>query len=136
FLPNDISQQLKDRGFDGVVAVQADQSHRETEFLVELASVYKLIKGVVGWVDLRSPEIETYLKRFGQYDVIKGFRHIIEGEEESEFLVRDEVMGGIEALTATDFAYDLLIRPRHSKSTLGCVAVNPNQRFMLHHMGK
>lgn len=136
FLPNDISQQLKDRGFDGVVAVQADQSHQETEFLVELASVYKLIKGVVGWVDLRSPEIETYLKHFGQYDVIKGFRHIIEGEEDSEFLVRDEFLRGIEALTANNFTYDLLIRPRHFMSTLACVAMNPNQKFMLDHIAK
>lgn len=136
FLPNDISQVLKDRGFDGVVAVQADQSHHETEFLVELASVYKVIKAVVGWVDLCSPQIETYLAHFQQHEVIKGFRHIIEGEEDPDFLIRDEFLRGIAALTKYGYTYDLLIRPRHFRSTLECVKTNPKQNFMLDHIAK
>lgn len=136
FLPNDISQTLKDKGFDGVVAVQADQSHQETEFLVELANVYKVIKGVVGWVDLRAAEIETDLEHFSQYEVVKGFRHIIEGEEDADFLIRDEFQRGIEALSKHGFTYDLLIRPQHFDSTLACVQANPTQKFMLDHIAK
>jgi len=136
FLPNDIGQILKDNAFDGVVAVQADQSHRETEFLVELAQVYKLIKGVVGWVDLRSELIEEYLHHFSKFPIIKGFRHIVEAEVEGNFLIRDDFQRGIEALTKFNYTYDLLIRPRHYASTLLCVQNNPNQKFMLDHIAK
>lgn len=136
FLPNDISQTLKDNSFDGIVAVQADQSHEETMFLVELAQVYKVIKGVVGWVDLRSPQIKDFITEFKKYDVIKGFRHIIEGEDDPDFLIREDFQRGLDALTAFNYTYDLLIRPKHYASTLICVESNPNQKFMLDHIAK
>lgn len=136
FLPNDISKNLKDNGIDGVVAVQADQSHRETEFLAELANVYKMIKGVVGWVDLRSERIEEQLLNFSRFPIVKGFRHIIEGESDSDFLIQPEFQRGIKALTTYNYTYDLLIRPQHYSSTLQCVTNNPQQQFMLDHMAK
>lgn len=136
FLPNDISGTLKELGFDGVVAVQADQSHRETEFLLELAQVYKLIKGIVGWVDLRSERVEEYLENFSKHELIKGFRHVVEGEDDPDFLNRDEFLRGIAALTKYGYTYDLLLRPRHYQSSLACVAVNPNQAFVLDHIAK
>lgn len=136
FLPNDIAQTLKNNGIDGVIAVQADQSHRETEFLVELSDVYKVIKGVIGWVDLCSDEITSHLQHFRQYPVIKGFRHVIEAESDGDFLIRDNFQQGIQALTAHGYTYDLLIRPRHFESTLACVSANPEQKFMLDHIAK
>ena len=136
FLPNDISQTLKNNSIDGVVAVQADQSHRETEFLVELAGIYKVIKGVVGWVDLQSEQIYEHLAHFSKYSIIKGFRHIIEAEQEGNFILRDEFQRGLEALTKYNYTYDLLIRPRHYGSTLACVQHNANQKFMLDHIAK
>lgn len=136
FLPNDIAQTLKNNNIDGVVAVQADQSYQETRFLVELAGVYKMIKAVVGWVDLRSPRIYEYLADFSQHDVIKGFRHVVEAEPDANFLSTDEFLNGIFALTKYNYTYDLLIRPRHYQSTLACVRNNPQQRFMLDHIAK
>lgn len=136
FLPNDIGQILKDNNFDGVVAVQADQSHQETDFLVELSGVYKLIKAVVGWVDLRSEAIDEHLAHFKRSPIIKGFRHIVEGEDDPDFLHRDEFLRGIAALTKQQYTYDLLIRPRHYASTLKCVSANPRQAFMLDHIAK
>ena len=136
FLPNDISYTLKQNNFDGAIAVQADQSHQETSFLVELAEVYKMIKGVVGWVDLESDNIIDYLEKFSNHKVIKGFRHIVEAEPSGDFLTRDNILRGIEQLTKYNYTYDLLIRPRHYQSTLKCVKLNPNQKFMLDHIAK
>lgn len=136
FLPNDISKTLKDNGIDGVVAVQAGQSLQETGFLVELAAVYKMIKGVVGWVDLRSENIEEDLKDFTRFPIIKGFRHIVEAEDDVNFLTEATFQRGMEALTKFGYTYDLLIAPHHYASALTCVANNPQQQFMLDHMAK
>lgn len=136
FLPNDISQTLKNNGFDGIVAVQADQSAKETAFLVELSEVYKVIKAVVGWVDLRAEQIEDYLLHLSKFPIIKGFRHIVEAEEDPDFLIRDDFQRGLQALTKFNYTYDLLIRPRHYASTLICVENNPQQKFMLDHIAK
>lgn len=136
FLPADLGTVLKSNGVDGTIAVQASQSREETQFLIDLSTMYAMIKGVVGWVDLQSVEIEQHLQHFNQYPIIKGFRHVIEGEEDPDFLIRPAFLRGIKALTKYNYTYDLLIRPRHYSSTLACVAENPDQRFVLDHMAK
>src|SRR5690606_15718047 len=136
FMPTDLAPLLKANDIDGVVAVQADQSHQETQFLLDLSTMYAMIKGIVGWVDLQSDEIEKYLEHFNQYPAIKGFRHIVEAEPDPDFLVRPAFLNGIKQLTKYDYTYDLLIRPRHYASTLACVEANPHQKFVLDHMAK
>lgn len=136
FLPNDVSMQLKQLGLDGAVAVQADQSHRETDFLLELATVYALIKGVVGWVDLRSDRIEEYVQRWSGSPVLKGFRHLVEQESDPDFLIKDEFYRGLQAIQTAGYTFDLLVSPPHYAATLRCVAANPQMNFVLDHMGK
>ena len=53
YLPEHLRSNLKRNGVNGCVAVQADQSEVETRFLVELSKTHPVIKGVVGWIDLR-----------------------------------------------------------------------------------
>lgn len=136
FLPNDIAQILKDNAIDGVVAVQADQSIEETRFLIELSSVYKLIKGIVGWVDLQSEMVEEEVSQILAYPIVKGFRHIVESEVDPDFLIRPAFQKGLSVLTKYGYTFDLLIRPKHYAATLQCVAANPNQLFMLDHIAK
>lgn len=52
FLPSDLMPLLAENNIDGTVAVQADQSEKETEFLLSLAEENNFIKAVVGWTDL------------------------------------------------------------------------------------
>ncbi|QBQ41813.1 amidohydrolase [Sphingobacterium psychroaquaticum] len=136
FLPTDLSFALKENRIDGVIAVQADQSTDETQFLVDLSTMYAMIKGVVGWVDLRSPQVAEQLAYFSQYKIIKGYRHIIEAEADADFLMQPSFLNGIKQLTEYNYTYDLLIAPRHYASTLACVEANPNQQFVLDHMAK
>lgn len=136
FLPTDIAPLLKENQIDAVVAVQADQSPEETQFLIDLSSMYAMIKAVVGWVDLQSENIDELLAGYAQFPIVKGFRHIVEAESDSDFLMRAEVQRGIKALTKRGYTYDLLIRPQHYSSTLACVAANPEQVFILDHIAK
>ena len=136
FLPNDIAGTLRTHGIAGVVAVQADQSAQETQFLLDLASMYALIKGIVGWVDLQSTTLEEQLQAYRKQPKIKGFRHIVEAESDADFLMRPAVQQGMRLLTQYGYSYDLLIRPRHYASTLACVAAHPEQRFNLNHIAK
>ena len=57
FLPEKLETELAEQGIDGSVAVQADQSEDETCFLLELAERHPFVVGVVGWVDLRAPDV-------------------------------------------------------------------------------
>ena len=68
FYPEDLLPVLQKHGMDGSVAVQADQSEKETEFLLDLASVNPFIKGVVGWIDLKADDLEDRLHHFKKYE--------------------------------------------------------------------
>ena len=59
FLPPDLEKCSVEYGMGGTVAVQARQCEEETEFLLNLAEQYpNVIKGVVGWVDLRAANVD------------------------------------------------------------------------------
>jgi len=113
-----------------MLPVQADQSNEETAYLVQLASDYPFIKGVVGWIDLQAADIRQQLDGYQSATVIKGFRHIVEGEADPDFLIRPAVLNGLKALADYGYTYDLLIRPRHYAATLDCVQQNPNLQFV------
>ncbi|MGO3807198.1 MAG: amidohydrolase family protein [Sphingobacterium sp.] len=136
FMPTDLAPLLRASNIDGVVAVQASQSLEETKFLIDLSTMYAMIKAVVGWVDLQADTIEEQLMQFQASSIVKGFRHVIEGEEDPDFLMRPAFLNGIKTLTKYNYTFDLLIRPRHFQSTLSCVSANPNQRFVLDHIAK
>src|SRR5467141_1085511 len=73
FLPNDLKPELERNGFQGSVVVQARQTLEETRWLLELATDASFILGVVGWVDLRSPDVRSQLEAFQETPSWLGF---------------------------------------------------------------
>jgi len=135
YLPHTLDLTLKRNGIDGCIAVQADQSELETQFYVELAKTYPIIKGVVGWVDLRAGNINDRLEYFSQYPIIKGWRHIVQGEP-PEFLAEPSFRRGIEALAPYNCTYDVLIYHYQLRAAIEFVAAFPNQKFVIDHCAK
>jgi len=135
FLPEDLEPVLKANGVDGCVAVQADQSEAETLLLLKLAEAYDIVKGVVGWVDLRSEHLYDRLEVLSQFEDLKGFRHIAQAEPD-DFLARPEVVRGIRQLAAFDFSYDILIYPKQLKTAWQLVQEVPEGRFVIDHCAK
>ncbi|HKO79436.1 MAG TPA: amidohydrolase family protein [Chitinophagaceae bacterium] len=135
YLPQTLISTLKRNGVDGCVAVQADQSELETLFLVELAKTHSIIKGVVGWVDLQNENLEERLQYFSQYPIIKGWRHIVQGEPD-DFLIRPAFQRGVSALQPYNYTYDVLIYPRQLKAALEFVGRFPGQKLVIDHCAK
>lgn len=135
FLPEDLRPVLQENNVEGCIAVQADQSETETNFLIGLARENDFIKGVVGWVDLRSENIVERLAYYTQFNIVKGFRHILQGEEPA-FMLQKSFLNGIKALGENKFTYDILIFPKHLSAAIEMVAQNPNQRFVIDHLAK
>jgi L-fuconolactonase len=135
FLPKDLASVLEGQGIDGCVAVQADQSEQETEFLLQCAEEYTFIKGVVGWVDLCDTNLEERLSYFTKNTLLKGFRHIAQAEEDDYFL-REKVQRGIAMLSKYQLTFDLLIYPQQLPSAIVLVKKFPKQKFVLDHIAK
>jgi L-fuconolactonase len=136
FLPKNLQPLLAKNGFDGCVAVQANQSIAETNFLLELAAENDFIKGVVGWVDLQSTDIIDQLQQWKQYKKLKGFRHVLQGEIDRSFMLQPAFKKGIAALKQFDFTYDLLIHNDQLKYIPDFVNAFPEQKFVIDHLAK
>ena len=135
YLPGTIAGTLKRNEVNGCVAVQADQSELETHFLVELSKTNPIIKGVVGWIDLRAPNIEDRLQYFSQYNIIKGYRHVVQGEP-IDFLKDGHFQKGILALQQYNYTYDVLIYHHQLKPAVQFVSKFPDQKFVIDHCAK
>ena len=135
FLPNDLDPHLIENKIEACVVVQADQSEKETEFLLELATQYEFIKGVVGWVDLRAKNVEERLKFYCQNQYFKGVRHIVQSEKQ-DFLLDPAFQNGIGKLGNLNLTYDLLIYSHQIEAAIKLVSQFPNQKFVLDHLAK
>lgn len=136
FLPPALKTVLAENGVDACVAVQADQSETETRFLHDLAGEFDFIKGVVGWVDLRAANIGARLDYFAQFPKLKGFRHIVQGEVDVNFMLRPAFRHGISLLGKHSFTYDILVFPHQLGAALELVKSFPNQKFVIDHLAK
>ena len=135
FLPNDLEPHLIENKIEACVVVQADQSEKETEFLLELATQYEFIKGVVGWVDLRAKNVEERLQFYSQNQYFKGVRHIVQSEKQ-DFLLDPAFQNGIGKLGNLNLTYDLLIYSHQIEAAIKLVSQFPNQKFVLDHLAK
>lgn len=135
FLPTDLQPTLPENNIDGVIAVQADQSENETEFLLALAKRYAIIKGIVGWVDLQNKDLENKLLYYSKYHVIKGFRHLVQAEP-TGFLKGEKFLNGIKLLENFGFTYDILIYENQLKEAVDFVNKFPTQKFIIDHCAK
>jgi L-fuconolactonase len=136
FFPGDLEPILQKNNIDGCVAVQADQSEAETDFLLGLSNEYDFIKGVVGWVDLRSADVDSRLEYYSQFDKLKGFRHVLQGEADRALMLTPTFLRGIKALKNYDFTYDILIYPDQLNFANSLVKQFPEQKFVIDHIAK
>ena len=135
FLPQDLFPLLQQNNIDGCIAVQADQSADETDFLLQLADENDFIKAVVGWIDLPAANIEEQLEKYLSYKKLKGFRHIVQDEPEN-FLLSEDFCRGISLLKNYQFTYDILVYSSQLPTVLRFIELFPDQRFVIDHIGK
>jgi len=136
FLPADLKPPLEAAGFGGCVAVQARQTLEETRWLLELADQNEFIRGVVGWVDLRSVALPDQLAEFKRNRKFAGVRHVVQAEPDDAFLLRADFQRGIAQLAQYGLAYDILVYPRQLRAAIQFVEAFPEQRFVLDHIAK
>jgi len=136
YLPKDLAPLMAETGIDGTIAVQARQNLEETEWLLALADANDFIKGVVGWVDLCSPDIRDQLEKYAAHPKLVGVRHVVHDEPDDHFMLNANFLRGIAALAKFDLTYDLLIRPQHIPVSTEVVKQFPDQPFVVDHIAK
>ncbi|HEX5823965.1 MAG TPA: amidohydrolase family protein [Candidatus Limnocylindrales bacterium] len=139
FGPADLAPVLAAAGVEATVLVQTRSSLAETEEFLATAAATPFVRGVVGWVDLRDPAVDDVIARLKDGpggDRLVGIRHQVHDEDDADWLLRDDVRRGIEAVGRAGLAYDLLIRSREMPAARAVVAAYPDVRFVVDHLAK
>ena len=136
FLPATLANKIDQAGIDGVVSVQARQTIEETEGLLGMAAEHAFIRGVVGWVPLASPDIESIVEPLAQSPWLKGVRHVVQDEPDAAFILGEEFNRGVSHLKQFGLVYDILIFAQHLANAIHFVDLHPDQRFVLDHIAK
>jgi L-fuconolactonase len=136
FTPADLLPVLQQNGIDGTVLVQTCHTEDDNRFMLKLADENDFIKGVIGWVNLQSLNVEDRLKHYAQYSKMKGFRHVLQSDPDEQLMLRDSFKQGIALLNKYSFTYDILIYPNHLKYASILAAEFPDQKFVVDHLAK
>lgn len=135
FGPAELRPLLEDNGVDRTILVQTVSSLDETREFLETAAVVDFIGGVVGWVDLASPDVTAVIASLVS-DLLVGVRHQVHDEPDPGWLLRDDVQRGIAAVGEAGLVYDLLVRARELPAALETARRHGDVSFVIDHAAK
>ena len=136
FLINDLNIVANNHNLDGTICVQAHQSEDEAFWLLEIAKNSELIKGVVCWVDLKSPSLESSLDNYLLNEKFVGIRHVWHDEKEEDWIMDPKVISGLKILSDREINFDFLVRPNHLKYIFEVYEKVPSLKGVIDHIAK
>ncbi|MFD0896118.1 amidohydrolase family protein [Luteolibacter ambystomatis] len=136
FRATELDDLMRANGITGTVAVQARTCLEENDFLLDEAAGSQLIRGIVGWVDFKSPEVGEQLDQYRSDSLFKGVREVIQGSPDDEFLSNNAFNRGIREVTRRGLTYDLLIFQDQLDAATAFVKRHPEQSIVLDHAAK
>jgi L-fuconolactonase len=136
FLPDELHPYLKREKISGAISVQARQSEIENEYLLDIAKENPYIKGVVGWIDLRSDLVDERLSFYRNFPLMKGFRHVVQDEKDPEFMVHPSFLRGMQRLIDYGFCYDILVYAKQLPQVISFLNYFPDTPFIIDHLAK
>jgi L-fuconolactonase len=139
YMPGDLRPRLAEAGVDYTLVVQARSDIQETRELLGLAADTDFIAGVVGWVDLTSPDLADTIDQLRELEgggKLVGIRHQVHDESDERWLLRDDVLRGLRIVRDAGLAYDLLVRTRELPAALQVARTLDGLRFIIDHIAK
>lgn len=136
FLPQDLLPHLKAAGISQSIFVQTQHNVEENRWTLKLADENAFLAGIVGWVDLASPDVERQVEEFSAEGKFLGVRHVVQDEPDDDFLIRPEVLRGLRVLQKYQVPFDLLLYVKHLKHVPRLARELPDLKMVINHLAK
>jgi L-fuconolactonase len=138
FGPDELAPLLVEAGVAKTVLVQAACSHSDTDSMFGHAARYDWIGGVIAWIDLRSAErTRARLQELSAQPKLRGFRHLIHGERDPHWILRDGVLESLSQLEEGRWVIELpCVFPLHLADVPELAARFPAMTFVIDHLAK
>lgn len=136
FVPSDLEPHLKTCQIDRSIFVQTRHEVEENRWAISLCEANPFLAGIVGWVDLASQECEDQLLEFKDHPKFLGIRHITQDEADDDFIIRPEVIRGLQVLQKHRVPFDLLFFVKHLKHAVTVARACPDLPLVIDHLAK
>jgi L-fuconolactonase len=139
FTLDDLTPLSSAAGIDASVLVQTITVSAETPEFLALADGSPLVQAVTGWTDLTASDVTETLQALreghgGRW--LKGIRHQVQGEPDPNWLVRADVLRGLNAVGEAGLVYELLTYPHQLPAAIEAARKLPGTSFVLDHCSK
>jgi len=136
YLPADLAVHLASNNIDKTIMVQAAASVVETEYMLGIADATESVAGVVGWINFENPDDLYHLTRLSSHPKFLGVRPMIQDIADVDWMLRDDVQWGFEAICNLDLTFDALGFPIHLGNFLTILTRYSNMRVVIDHCMK
>ena len=139
FLMDDYRKAIAKSGIDKCVIVQTVTNYQETPLLLDMAEKDSMVAGIVGWLNVDSPEAIAQLEHYQSLPGakhLKGIRDIVQDHPDSNYLARTQVDKTIKELGKRGLAFDVLTKTPELPGAIKLVKNNPEVQFVLDHISK
>ena len=134
--PEDLAPHLGQHGVSKTVLVQAAPTIAETEYLLDIADATDHVAKVVGWVDFENRDDLLQLERLAKHPKFVGVRPMIQDLPDAEWMHRQDVQWGFDAIIDLDLTFDALGFPLHLEPFLRLFKRFPKMRAVVDHCMK
>jgi len=109
----------------------------EVQWVTQLAAREPRIAGIVAKIPVNAgAQTTAAIAALQQNPLVRGARHLIQGESDPDFCTRPEFIAGVRALGAAGLSFDICCRHHQLGAVVRLVAACPGTRFILDHFGK
>jgi L-fuconolactonase len=138
FGPADLAPLLVEAGVTQTVLVQAACTDSDTDSMFAHARAHDWIGGVVAWLDLRAPErTRARLHELSAQAKLRGFRHLIHGEQDPHWILRADVLDSLSLLEEGGWILELpCVFPRHLGDVPELAGRFPGLTVVIDHLAK
>lgn len=136
YAPPDLAPHLNAHGIGASVLVQAAATIHETEYMLGLADATPTVAGVVGWIDFEKPDDLRHLRRLAGHPKFLGVRPMIQDIADDDWMLREDVQWGFQAVCDLDLTFDALGFPRHLANFHTILRRYPTMRVVVDHCMK
>ncbi len=136
FEPADLARSVDGTGVTATVLVQSQPSDRDTEWMLQVAAHSDLIKGVVGWTDLATPDAPARIRVLAQRPKFKGLRPMLQGLSQDDWILTNDVRPALTAMSDEGLSFDALVFTRHLPSIVALAKAWPSLAIVIDHAAK
>lgn len=134
FGPDELQHMLAETGVERAIVVQSTNSLDESIRLAHLDTA--VVAGLVAWVDLTG-DVDSQLAHLGSTASVPivGVRHLAHIDPDPEWLLREDVGRGLDALARAGLCFDLVVREWQLPQAVEVVSRHDGLQFVLDHLG-